>query len=261
MDLSSSSSTARTETIVALTTPAVAYVLVGDRRIVTQALPGLPYGLRAARAVLPLLAKRAPSGRTVDEMHPEPSLVALDSAGQPISQSIVHSRPEASGLTHRGPCGISSTGVPGLAAQWSHVAARVQPFAGELIGSAFFSCIDTEYYLHSWPLDTAILLNARNPSTMAALIPGLAAVPGSPGVVNGPGDFKGELTARRTGSAWLVVAGGSGLQQRLAVLDHLHASITLNYRGTPDAATPIGRGPRALRPPTRTAPADLIGGA
>ncbi len=260
MVLSSSDATTRSETIVALTAPSVAEVLVGKRRIATELLPGLPYGLRAARAVLPLLAKRTPAGRVVYEMPPEPSLVALDSAGRPIRQSILHSRPEGGGLTHRGPCGISAAGVPGLAAQWSHVAARIQPFGGELIGSAFFSCIDTEYYLHGWPLDAAILLNAKDPTGMAAPIPGLAALPGSPGVVNGPGDFKGELTAKRIGSAWLVVAGGSGLAQRLDVLRHLRASISLAYRGTPEAVTPIRR-PPALRPGARTTPADLIGGA
>ena len=260
MVLSSSNATTRSETIVALTAPSVAKVLVGKRPVATESLPGLPYGLRAVRVVLPLLAKRTPSGRVVYEMPPEPSLVALDSAGQPLHQSTLGSRPEGGALTHRGPCGIASNGVTGLAAQWSHVAARIQPFGGGLIGSAFFSCIDTEYYLHGWPLDAAILLNAKDPTTMAAPIPGLAAVPGSPGVVHGPGDFKGELTARRIGSAWLVVAGGSGVTQRLDVLKHLHASIAIAYRGTPDA-TPIRHGRRALRPATRSTPADLITGA
>jgi hypothetical protein len=60
-----------------------------------------------------------------------------------------------------------------------------------------------------------------------AAIPGLSPVPGEAGYVNGPGDFKGELTAIRRGNAWLVVAGGSGLSQRIEVLSHLNATVRL----------------------------------
>jgi len=95
------------------------------------------------------------------------------------------------------------------------------------VGRAFFSCIDTEYYLHNWPLDAAILLDASHPGTAPVSIPGLTAVTREPGYFNGPGDFKGELTAVRRGDGWLVVAGGKGLEQRLEVLRHLTASVWL----------------------------------
>jgi hypothetical protein len=48
-----------------------------------------------------------------------------------------------------------------------------------------------------------------------------------PGYFNGSGDFHGDLTATRVGDAWLVVAGGSGRAQRIRVLHHLTATITL----------------------------------
>lgn len=46
-------------------------------------------------------------------------------------------------------------------------------------------------------------------------------------VFDGPGYWKGDLTARRIQNAWLVVAGGSGFAQRIEVLRHLHVSIHL----------------------------------
>jgi len=40
-----------------------------------------------------------------------------------------------------------------------------------------------------------------------------------------PGDWHGEITAIRLRDAWLVVAGGSGLLQRIEVLRHLNATV------------------------------------
>src|SRR5271167_1735454 len=52
--LTSGDARTRKESIVVLTTPQVAFVLVGaHRRVATAELPGLPYGLRATRIALP----------------------------------------------------------------------------------------------------------------------------------------------------------------------------------------------------------------
>jgi hypothetical protein len=130
-------------------------------------------------------------------------------------------------LSSRGPCALKAEGLPGLHAQWSHVASAIQGFPGRLIGRPFFSCIDTEYYLQKWPLDAAILLDAAHPGAAPAPIPGLEAVKSAPGYFNGPGDFKGELTAVRRGDAWLVVAGGDSLSQRIELLGHVKATVRL----------------------------------
>lgn len=81
--------------------------------------------------------------------------------------------------------------------------------------------MDTEYYLNHGPLDTAMLLDAAHPDTPPTAIPGLTPARGEPGFYNGPGNFKGELTATRRGNTWLVIAGGSSLTQRIEVLRHL----------------------------------------
>jgi hypothetical protein len=81
--------------------------------------------------------------------------------------------------------------------------------------------VDTEYYLHGWPLKVGVLLDARRPGQRLGAIPGAKPVPGRRDTV----DFKAaNLTARRSGNAWLVVQGGSGIVQRLRVLHALRIS-------------------------------------
>ncbi len=59
-------------------------------------------------------------------------------------------------------------------------------------------------------------------------IPGLRPIPGERGLLNGLGPpAEDGLTARRTGNAWLVVAGGSGLAQRIELLRHLTGIVRL----------------------------------
>lgn len=213
--------------VVVLTTPQVAAMLVnGHQRVPTVALQGLPYGLRAARIVLPWRVTKS-GGRSTVAPPPEPALIALNARGLTIPSAVGRVPGASARLASRGPCALTAGGLPSLAPQWSHVASAITPFPGTIIGRAFFSCIDTEYYLQKWPLDAAILLDATHPGVPPAPIPGLEAVKNAPGYFNGPGDFKGELTAVRRGNAWLVVAGGKSLSQRLEVLRHVTATVRL----------------------------------
>jgi hypothetical protein len=228
MELSSGSMSRRQESIVVLSTPTVAAILVNGRwRVRTLALPGLPYGLRAAHISIPLPLETSAGGRRGIAALPQPKLVALDARGHAIANRVMREAPVPVNRTGRGPCTLHTGGLAGLQEQWSHVAAAIRPFPGKLIGRGFFSCIDTEYYLHNWPLDAAILLDAAHPGVLPAAIPGLEPVRGEHGYFNGPGDFKGELTAMRFGDAWLVLAGGSGVAQRIEVLRHLTPTVTL----------------------------------
>jgi hypothetical protein len=120
-----------------------------------------------------------------------------------------------------GACEIAQNGLPGLRAQWGHVLARIEPVTNAE-GELFLSCVDTEYFLHGWPLDSAVLLDARRPGLTLGPLPGASPVAGHPGVVNvALGALPGDLTARHIGNAWLVVEGGASLVQRLQVLDAL----------------------------------------
>lgn len=201
-------------------------VAAGDRaHLVT--LARLPYGLRIVQIRFPRHSRHL-FGEGA------PALLALGAHSKPIGYMT---QPEGVGTVVRwwqkpqplpaGPCQLRAGGVPGLQPQWGHVAVAIRPYPRKIIGRAFFSCIDTEYYLHNWPIDTAILLDAQHPGRTPAPIPRMKPMRGAPGVFTAPGDWHGELTATRRGNAWLLVAGGSGSKQRLEVLHHLTATISL----------------------------------
>jgi len=186
----------------------------------------LPYHLRLVQIILP-------KGSTTDASGS--GLLALDTHSKPLGLLGLEPPPAELVGTIRwwqkpqrgapGPCQIHAHGLPALEAEWGHVAARIEPYPGKIIGRAFFSCADSEYYLHNWPLETAILLDAQHPDRPPAPIPGMKPDPRRPGSFDAPGDWHGDITAARRGSAWLVVAGGSGAAQRLEVLQHLTANI------------------------------------
>ncbi len=121
-----------------------------------------------------------------------------------------------------GACELGEHGLDGLTPQWGHVLAAIAPIA-DAEGELFLSCVDTEYFLHGWGLDAAILIDARRPGQVLGAIPGAVAVAGHPDVVNVAlsDSPRGDLSARRIGDAWLVVQGGRDLDQRLEVLGAL----------------------------------------
>jgi hypothetical protein len=226
------------QTLTFLSGTEVAAVIVnGKERVPVRALPGrLPFGLRLSQIEIPTRPAERAHGRTTVPAPPPltpQAFIPLDGRGQEI-RSVGNPEPrfsirwwERPAPLPRGPCHLSAHGLSGLAAQWGHVATAIRPYPGRIIGRAFFSCIDTEYYLQGWPLDAAIVLDAAHPGAPPAAIPGLRAMASEPGYLGGPGDFHGDLTATRVGNAWLVVAGGSGPAQRVGVLRHLTATIRL----------------------------------
>ena len=236
------------ESIVAVTTPQATAVMAGKQRLRTLAVPGLPYGLRAVRILIPVeLGYRLVGGhrRLVRVPPREPKLVALDARGHPIRQGSLElaSLPRVQSSqpprpSPASPCRLQASGLPGLSAQWSHVASAIRPYPAQVIGRAFFSCVNVEYYLHGWPLDAAILLDAAHPGSPPAPIPDLAPASAMRGFFNGPGAFKGQLSATRAGNAWLVVAGGSGVAQRVTLLAHLTATVSGSVSHASAAAGP-----------------------
>jgi hypothetical protein len=220
-------------TDIMITTPQVATVRVnGGNAIRTVRGRGLPFGYRSVAVFIPTTAATPPvsgtpgplSGPTV------PDAQAFDARGQQLAQRPVQGyrlnarywqppqRPPS------GACTMTATGITGLSAQWGHVVTALHRFP-RIDPHVLVSCIDTEYYLNRWPLDAAVLLNAADPHRPAPPLPSARAIPGHPGLFSAPGDDHGTLTARRTGRAWLVVAGGSNLLQRELVLDHLRATL------------------------------------
>ncbi|PZS24302.1 MAG: hypothetical protein DLM61_22465 [Pseudonocardiales bacterium] len=159
------------------------------------------------------------------------ALIPLDRHGRPVpikAQENPFALPnrywQAPSRPPHGSCEIKNPHLRGLEAQWGHVISRIAAVP-DVEGAAFLSCLDTEYYLENWPLQAAILLDAREPGRHVGPLPGAVSVPGHPGLVNiALGQFPGEITARRLTNAWLVVQGGRDLRQRLQVLHALTAA-------------------------------------
>lgn len=228
-----------------LTGPEVAAVRVGKLTVSTFSDPRLPVGDRAAVFFRPASARpafAAPPGIFLLPRHAL-RVVPLDAAGHPIRirlpryQSSAPTRywqapsavtpsihePRYHGPTHPlpGACELTQHGLPGLVPEWGHVISRIKA-VNDSEGEVFLSCVDTEYYLHGWPLEVAVLLDAAEPGQVLGPVPGGQPVIGHPGVVNlAAGQFPGSLTAQRVGQAWLVVQGGASLAQRLRVLGAL----------------------------------------
>ncbi len=232
----------------ALTGPSVAAVQVGTEAIQTRSSAALPAGDRIAVFTLPAADgyRREPSLPSrhlhVIPITPRPvarlRMIPLDSHGEPIATTDSPENPptlparvwrrqpdspaKAAGGELDAPggvCGLSRRGLPALMPTQAEVATELRPIASA-VGELLLSCLQTTYTLHGSQLRAAILLNARHPGLRPpGPIPGARPVKGHPGTVNAVlGPTVGDITARRSGSAWLAVAGGSGLAQRLEVL-------------------------------------------
>ena len=133
-----------------------------------------------------------------------------------------------------GVCELAQHGLPALHVQFGHTIAWIAPVP-DALGEVFVSCVDAEYWMDGWPLQAAVLLDGHRPGRVLEPIPGARPVPGQPDMVNLPlgrvplnydtpisaDSPQLSLTAKRVGNAWLVVQGGSGLAQRVQVLNAL----------------------------------------
>jgi hypothetical protein len=137
-----------------------------------------------------------------------------------------------------GVCELAQHGLPALHVQFGHTIAWIAP-VHDALGEVFLSCVDAEYYMDGWPLQVSVLLDGHRPGQVLGPIPGARPVPGQPEMVNLPtGHFPSSLfsrnfgvTAKRVGNAWLVAQGGSGLAQRVQVLNSLRISkLDLHHR-------------------------------
>lgn len=205
-----------------VTTPEVATVLIGGRRAPTVSLPGLPYGYRAVRVRTQLEGT---------------SIVALDADGRPLVNEPDNREPVLAkvhswrypGPIPQGSCGLRARPLPGLTAQGGTVATAIRPYSAaagrQILGYAFLPCVSVNYRLGNVPMRALILLDAAHPSDRAAALPDFKPISGAPGLVQ----EGGALTARRAGDAWLIGGGGT-VAQRVQLLRHLSALVSLNSR-------------------------------
>jgi hypothetical protein len=220
------------EVVTFLSGPELAAFAYRGHRLPITVVPGhLPFGLRVVQVSI---THTNPTQSSPPSPPSSAELTALGNRGNTLPQRLTVTAPSAGvrwwkrpEAPANGPCRLQAHGFRGLTPQWGHVASRILPYGEPIIGRAFFSCVDTEYYLHHWPLDAAILLDAQHPGRLPAPLPEMTRAPGSAGIFNTPGGWDGAITARRSRDAWIVVAGGSGITQRLELLRHLTATISL----------------------------------
>ena len=248
-------------TTLLLTTPNVAATLVeGRSRVPTVALPGLPYGYRAARILTAISPAEGLIGRGLASGPQGPrSLVALNAKGEPIRGKASNRTPfqgavhvwEYPDRTAEGSCGLRASGLAGLSAQGGRALSGVRPYpareiGAQIVGHAFLPCVSVTYHLRGMPLRALILLDAAHPGARAAALPDFKPVSGAPGFVQ-----QGGLTARREGAAWLVVGQGSSGSERVALLRHLRAIVRLGSLVPASSGVPeIGQAD-APPPPSR----------
>ena len=149
-----------------------------------------------------------------------------------------------------GICELAQHGLPALHVQFGHTVAWISPVP-DALGEVFLSCVDAEYWMDGWPLQAAVLLDGHHPGQVLGPIPGARPVPGQPDMVNLPlgrvplnydtpisaDSPQFSMTAKRIGTAWLVVQGGSGLAQRVQALNALRITKLDLHHLTPGHAT------------------------
>ena len=200
------------ETKMVVSDPNITAILVGGkRRVSTAPLAGLPYGLRGARVVTRVGA----------------TAMALDAHGHVVPQVWLQPPRQATirrwrhpQRPPRGACEMLASGLPRLSVRGGALATSIRPFPGTLIGHAFLPCAVTEYSMRGEPLKATVVLDAVQPGARPAELPSFHAVRGAPGMFAG-----GELTAARSGNAWLVVEQGRDVSERMLLLRHLSATV------------------------------------
>lgn len=212
----------------ALTTGQVATVSIGGRRVRTRYESALPRGLRVVTVEV--------HGRFGSKLTPIGHLrfLPFDASGKAITERVSSREPfklptqPVSDPEHPSDrmCEIRvSAPLRGLAAEKADTVVAVKPYNAP-IGNTLASCANTQYRLGGRRLKAAVMLNASYPGTAPGFLPGMRSLSGGAGVFEAPG-VEGEMVGRRIRGAWLFVSGSGALEQRLAVLNHLSASVNL----------------------------------
>jgi hypothetical protein len=223
----------------ALTTDRVTAVLVaGGPAIATRSESVLPDHLRSVVVELrdaPL--RYVPEFKLEMPVRPLRSLyfTPLGSKNAPIRPNAIRRFPQeftAPGIGWNakvtaplGICGLHVEQVDGLKFEAGFVVTKIKSHTG-LLGRPFLSCASESYSFAGWPLVASVLVDAADPGSSPSALPGMESLTGHPGVfqtvVAG-----GDAVARRIPGAWIVVAKGKGLSQRLTLLEHLRAAVRL----------------------------------
>jgi hypothetical protein len=215
----------------AVTTWQVAAVSVdGGPRIPTRQEPGLPYGLRVAAVKLTGFDDHGSSSR-----QRLPRFTPLSKDGRPIRKQVTRRRLAGLGLavhtsddldTGTGVCNLEETAPRGgLRLKGASVVQAVEP-RHELLKGALLPCANATFELQGATLRATVLIDAAKPGSTPGSLPASRPVAGHPGIVEAPGP-EGAMLARRVPRAWLVIDRGDNSRQRLALLQHVGATVSV----------------------------------
>lgn len=231
----SSSQTPVREAVILTTSQVAAVSLEGRAPIATRAESVLPNHLRVAVVELRGGSGGRVLGITAPPALPRSHFTALDSKGEAIPQRRTPGPPLEFEVPSRswgqsasappGVCGIEAKGLAGLVSEGGSVMTTVRPHP-DIRGREFVDCLRASYLLDNWPLEADVLLDAGHPGSTPPPLTAMRPLAGHPEIFQGPG-VEGETIARRIPGAWLLVAKGKDLGQRLIFLEHLRVRIRL----------------------------------
>lgn len=217
----------------ALTTSEVVAVSVDGSRPVPTRKTSAAAGVLGLRSVIVEIQSK--KIRT-DDNSAYPHFTPLNVSGSVIRRSTALGVPLGVSVPvirwqqpQHAPTGVCElrTSWPGVSTRWGQVAIEVKRSYPGLIGRPFLSCASNEYFHEGTPLEAGILLDALHPGSEPPALPTMKMVTGHPGIFEAQGAAgEGQLLGRRIARGWLVVEEvGSTLEQRIALLEHLHAKI------------------------------------
>jgi hypothetical protein len=226
--------------VIVLTTSQVAAVsFEGYRRIATHVDTLLPDHMRGAvlelRGRVGALPLR-PFHITLPLGVPHLKIIAWSKDGRPIARTFAKAPALTFGMPSRswsrgqrvprGICSISASGLGEASFQEGTVVTTVRPHR-DVRGREFVNCAHVDYLLAGKRLVGAdVLLDAADPGATPTRLPGIRPLSGHSGIFVGAG-AEGKELARRIPDAWLLVTQGEDLAQRLALLEHLRATVHL----------------------------------
>ncbi len=214
----------------AITISSVRAVLIDGRRVPTRREGALPDGLRTVTVEL-----QGPLSTTFRKQVGNARFAPLNVRGGRITERRIsrelfklptESVPDPAHPA-AGSCRIQVSGrLTEFVAESARVVTQLTPYKSVIRGT-FSSCAKTTYRVRGQQIVAAVLLDAAHPGSTPAALPAMQSLQGHHEIFRAPGEFEGDMIARRIHGAWLVVSGPSGVQQRLALLEDLRATIHL----------------------------------
>ena len=233
---------ARYATSLVLTPAKVRSILFNAHRVLTRAVPGVPFGLRVAVLERPVRVRTVARSAQVATVGAgrltlgPPRVITLD--GRRVTEGAetrgampvrYWQQPEA---PPHGLCELHVSALGGLVEKWGGVVTAMRSTPGQILGDGSVPCLDAGYILGGHAFQAAILLDASQPShKLPGPIPGLLPIPRDPGFYDTAPNlgYGNPMTAKRQGNAWIVLAGGGRNAEgaRLMLLRHLTGAVRL----------------------------------